>query len=59
MFYLNLIMFLICSIGTVCSIANMVKAEDLSTKIYRIISSTCMFIVSFYYGVMFFTGGNF
>ena len=48
----NWAFFILYSLGTVCSISNMGKAEKLSDKIFRMSLATLMFVASVMYGFM-------
>ena len=48
----NWFFFILYSLGTVCSISNMGKAEKLSDKIFRMSLATLMFVASVMYGIM-------
>ena len=42
--------FISCCLGTVCSIANMQKSEDIMSKIFRMTIATAMLIMAIMYG---------
>ena len=46
----NWFSFISCSLGTVCSIANMSKGEDIMSKIFRMTIATAMLIMAIMYG---------
>jgi hypothetical protein len=48
----NWFFFILYSLGTVCAISNMRKAEKLGEKIFRMSLATLMFVVSVMYGIM-------
>lgn len=48
----NWFFFILYSLGTVCAISNMGKAEKLSDKIFRMSIATLMFVLSTLYSVM-------
>ena len=48
----NWFFFILYSLGTVCAISNMGKAEKLRDKIFRMSLATLMFVSSVMYGIM-------
>ena len=48
----NWFFFILYSLGTVCAISNMGKAEKLSDKIFRMSLAALMLISSIMYGIM-------
>ena len=50
--FCNWFFFILYSLGTVCAISNMGKAEKLSDKIFKMSLATLMFVSSVMYGVM-------
>ena len=48
----NWFFFILYSLGAVCAISNMGKAEKLGDKIFRMSLATVMFVFSILYGVM-------
>ena len=48
----NWFFFILYSLGTVCSVSNMGKAEKLIDKIFRMSLATLMFVFSIMYGTM-------
>ncbi len=48
----NWAFFILYSLGTVCAISNMRKAEKLGEKIFRMSLATLLFVASIMYGIM-------
>lgn len=46
----NWLLLVVYCLGTVCSIANMTKAQDLNEKIARMLIATGMFMITILYG---------
>ena len=48
----NWFFFILYSLGTVCAISNMGKAEKLGEKIFRMSLATLMFVISVLHGII-------
>lgn len=48
----NWVFFILYSVGTVCSIANMGRAEKTSDKLFRVAIASVLYILTNFYGVV-------
>lgn len=48
----NWVFFILYSVGTVCSIANMGKAEKIGDKLFRVAIASILYILTNFYGVI-------